>query len=120
MVSTGSRERFELPPWVAAELRRFASSVRERFAERVSEIVLFGSYARGDVHEESDVDVLVLIDGLAHPELREVIDLATKVKLSSDPWVGLSPLVLSTEQANELRARGRLLWRDIATEGLPL
>jgi predicted nucleotidyltransferase len=109
-----------IPPVVAAALDRFTRSVRERFGDRVSEIVLFGSYARGEANEESDVDVLVSIDGLSERELSEVLDLATAVKQTTDPWVGLSPLVLSTEQAREMRARGRLLWRDIAAQGVAL
>jgi len=35
--------------------------IRESFGERVVKIILFGSYARGDYHTESDVDILVLV-----------------------------------------------------------
>ncbi|WP_456452370.1 nucleotidyltransferase family protein [Thermococcus sp.] len=36
--------------------------VREAFGGRVEEVVIFGSRARGDWREESDLDVLVVLD----------------------------------------------------------
>lgn len=45
-------------------LYEFTSGLSERFGARVSELCLFGSRARGEGHEESDLDVLVAIDEL--------------------------------------------------------
>jgi hypothetical protein len=41
------------------------------------------------------------------------------VDCAGDDWVGLSPLVYSTEQARRMRDGGRRLFRDIDGEGLP-
>ncbi len=38
----------------------------------IEEIILFGSVARGDFHEESDIDVLVIGDGVRTPDLVKV------------------------------------------------
>ena len=35
--------------------------MKQVYGERLAAIVLFGSYARGDFHEESDVDYLVVL-----------------------------------------------------------
>lgn len=48
----------------------FALWLRERFVARVSELSLFGSRARGEAHEESDVDHGS--PGLAPRELGEI------------------------------------------------
>jgi predicted nucleotidyltransferase len=109
-----------LPGVVSEALARFARAVRDRFGSRVSEIVLFGSYARGEAHEDSDVDVLVVVDDLSAVEEREILDIAYAVKQAMDEWVGLVPVVLSTARVAELRAGGRRLWRDIAVEGVTL
>lgn len=98
-----------LPRIVSRALDELARAVRERFGERVSEIVLFGSYARGGAGEDSDVDVLVVIDALTDREELEIVDLASAIKRSCEDWVGLAPMPLSTSRARELRSRGRML-----------
>jgi predicted nucleotidyltransferase len=42
-------------------LREFPRKVRVRFRDRLDDIIVFGSRARGDAHAESDIDVLVLL-----------------------------------------------------------
>jgi predicted nucleotidyltransferase len=81
-------------------------------------VVLFGSHARGAAHEESDVDVLVAIDGLTEAERVEAIDCAYWVDHRADEWAGLSPLVYSTEEVARLRRGGRRLIREIDGEGM--
>ena len=103
---------------VSQALQRFAELVRDRFGSRVREIVLFGSHARGQAHEDSDVDVLVVIDGLTHAERVDVVNLAYDVNVAMDDWVGLSPLARSTQEVTELRGTGRRIWREISTQGI--
>lgn len=107
-----------LPASVARALDRFAAEIRARFGERVREVTLFGSHARGEAHEESDVDVLVVIQDLTESERRDVLDLAYRVDASAEELVGLSPIVYSNTQAADLRARERRLLRDIDREGV--
>ena len=86
------------------------------FGERVREVVLFGSYARGEAHEDSDVDVLVVVDGLTDLEIGLVATEAAPVILSTG--VPLAPLPISTERLAELRRTGRSLAVDVAREGI--
>ena len=109
-----------LGPAVKTALDAYARALRDRFGARVSEMVLFGSHARGTAHEDSDVDVLVAIDLLTDAERAEAIDLAYWVDNRALDWVGLSPLVYSTQQVAQLRHGGRRLLRDIDDEGVRL
>ncbi|HEY8078526.1 MAG TPA: nucleotidyltransferase domain-containing protein [Labilithrix sp.] len=110
-----------LSPPVAAALEAFASQVRSRFGERVRELALFGSHARGDAHPESDVDILVVIDDVSFDEIREVIRIAYDIDAADDAgWVGLAPVTLSTAAAADMRARERLLLKDVARDGVAL
>ena len=109
-----------LPPAVEAALVRLRSALSERFGPRVSELVLFGSHARGDAHEDSDVDVLVAIDGLSEEDRLAVLDFASLLDSAAPEWVGLSPLVYSSEQTARMRAGGRRLFRDIDRDGIRL
>ena len=42
-------------------LEQYKHALAERFPGLVEEIILFGSKARGDAHEDSDIDLLVII-----------------------------------------------------------
>ena len=43
-------------------LQKVASESKNIFGEALDSVVLFGSYARGDYDEESDIDILILVD----------------------------------------------------------
>ena len=54
-----------LPPNIATAVAEFTAAVRGRFGARIRELVLFGSYARGEAtHPDSDVDICIVIDDL--------------------------------------------------------
>ena len=36
--------------------------IRDSFGDKVKQIILYGSYARGDYDNESDVDIMVVVD----------------------------------------------------------
>jgi len=38
----------------------FAIRLKAKYGERIQNVILFGSVARGDYREESDIDVLVV------------------------------------------------------------
>ncbi|MCC6558809.1 MAG: nucleotidyltransferase domain-containing protein [Polyangiaceae bacterium] len=107
-----------VPPSLRPALEAYAARLRPIFGERLRELRLFGSYARGEAHEDSDVDVLVLVDGLTDLEIGVVADHATYTMI--DTGVPISPLPMSTERLEQLRRGERLLARDLDTEGIPL
>ena len=95
-------------------LDAYASDLRSRFGERLRQVVLFGSRARGTGRADSDLDVLVLVDDLHRAERREIIDLAADLSLA---WgLVLSPLV---SDAAAWR-RDLPIARTIDAEGIPL
>jgi predicted nucleotidyltransferase len=109
-----------LPAPVVRGLARLRALLVARFGERLREFVLYGSYARGQAHAESDVDVMVVVEGLTESERREVFDLAYDANAAErENWIGLSVLAYSDAEVADLRARERLLLRDIAREGIP-
>lgn len=105
---------------MVAATERFHTELLNRFGARLSEYILFGSHARGESHEDSDVDLLVVIDGLTEPERRQVFDLAYDAGAAGDDYVALSPLPYSVAQVTEMRARERRLMREIERDGVAL
>src|SRR5438093_8720783 len=66
-------------------IRRFAREVAERF--HPEKIILFGSYAYGEPHEDSDVDILVVMPA------RNDMDQALKISFEIDPPFPLDIIV---------------------------
>lgn len=97
------------------DLRRF---LLERFGARLRDFALFGSVARGERHEDSDVDVLVVVDGLTSAERREVGQYSGDLLTNHDVLV--APFAVSTEHLAELRDRELLIAREIDRDRVPL
>jgi uncharacterized protein len=45
-----------------AIIKDFTETMKNHYGDRLSKIILYGSYARGDFNEESDIDFLVLLN----------------------------------------------------------
>ncbi len=61
-----------LPPQLASTLAQLESGLRDLYGERFRGLLLYGSYARGEADEGSDVDLLILLDGPVQP-VRELL-----------------------------------------------
>ena len=55
-------EAIRLPPAVREELEVLKREIKQILGEHLKKIYLFGSYARQEANEESDLDLLVLTD----------------------------------------------------------
>ncbi|MBI2895100.1 MAG: nucleotidyltransferase domain-containing protein [Deltaproteobacteria bacterium] len=103
---------------VARALADLRGRLERRFGPRLRRLTLFGSWARGEAGPDSDVDVLVVVDGMDGRVRREVYDLAAEVWM--DTMVRLAPLALSPAEMADLERRERLIALDIARDGVPL
>ena len=52
----------KVPQEISALTEEFVSKVSQLYGSRLNKVILFGSYARGEQHEESDVDYLVVLN----------------------------------------------------------
>ncbi len=83
---------------------------------RAFRLILFGSRARGDYDEDSDIDVAIIVDDLPREMKDRVLDLVTDLELERlEP---LSSLVLSQADFDALRSRERRIALDIEEEGI--
>jgi uncharacterized protein len=85
-----------MPPHLRPVLLELRARLARSFGERFCDMRLFGSYARGEATEESDVDVLVLIDALKQAEIAVVADATTRLALETG--VPLASLPMASER----------------------
>jgi predicted nucleotidyltransferase len=106
---------------VAPLLAAYRGLLEARFGERLLELVLFGSRARGDAEPDSDIDVCVVISGVDDDERAVAIDLAFRAWRATSPSGPLlSPLVWSEEERDERLRAGRRIALDVVRDGIPL
>ncbi len=88
---------------------------REYGAQRV---ILFGSYARGDATEDSDVDILVI----APTRERFFERMATSLRTVRDLYrdLPLSPIVLRPDELNARMQRGDQFIKEILEVGVEI
>ncbi len=80
------------------------------------QVVLFGSKARGDYGEDSDLDLAVIVRGLDRALKRAILDVVADVELH---WlIPMSTLVLSEKEFFSLLERERQIAREIQHEGI--
>jgi predicted nucleotidyltransferase len=108
-----------LPSIVEATLQAFLAGVRGRFGTRVAGIRLFGSYARGEATEDSDVDCLVLLDRVDQHDDRAIINLAADLTWQI-AGVVVSPMIMSIAEFEAWKALERRTPLEIEREGIPL
>lgn len=100
-----------------AIVQAVAADLRKLYGKRLRKVVLFGSWARGDAHPESDIDVLVVLDRVDDwwREHQRMSDILYRHSLENDTVV--SALVVSEP---EYATAQRPVLIRIRAEGQPL
>ncbi len=105
-----------LPLNLAAVLSRLSGELKALYGDRYEGLLLYGSYARGEAHEGSDVDLLLLLEGSVDP-VQEILRVeSAKWPISLESGYVLSILPTSIEDYR--KAEDPLLW-NARREGIP-
>lgn len=96
------------------EVRRHLKDLCEQIVRAVQpqKIILFGSYAYGTPHEDSDIDLLVIMPFDVSPHQQ-----AFKIRLAIDPPMPLDLLVRTPEWVAERIAMEDFFIQDIVEQG---
>jgi uncharacterized protein len=101
--------RYASPNIPLAAIRRFARRIAERF--QPDKIILFGSYAYGEPHEESDVDLLVIM------RTRNAIDQSIRIKTAFKRLFSLDLIVRTPWQVERGLKDDNWFLREIIEKG---
>lgn len=107
-----------LSPIEKKALSAFKDKLIHQHGNEVLELRLFGSRARSQGDEESDLDIAVVVSEENGKLRRNIYDLAYDISLASG--VNLSPLVISAKKLAWLNSIERAIALDIEREGVKL
>lgn len=122
-----------IPPPVENALADFQRRLLEMFPGQIKQLILYGSYARGEAQPDSDVDVMVIVGwdappqthgyylgGAGDPRWRQIIDAAVDAMIAHGPFI--SALVVGEtlfnsnwSVAQEAKQEGTVLWTNQPT-----
>jgi predicted nucleotidyltransferase len=91
----------------------FIKALHQQYPDRVQDVILFGSKARGDSHPDSDIDILILVDDDDWRFSHAVSRLAAHISLNYDVLLG--PRVI-----RQARWERSLLYSTVSSEGITL
>ena len=90
-----------MPNLISKILADFNEKVKAILGDRLKKTILYGSYARGDYNEKSDVDVMFLTD-LNFEEIEkyrdDISDIAFDIEL--DTGIVISPIIKNIDVYN--------------------
>ncbi|MFQ6085909.1 MAG: nucleotidyltransferase domain-containing protein [Candidatus Bathyarchaeia archaeon] len=96
-----------------------SEAIVQRFGDRVTDVILFGSAAIGRSSPESDVDLLVLTGEGGLPTVdRGVIDAVYTISLASN--VVITPIVMAREEFSELLEGGYVFAKEVIRNGIQM
>lgn len=84
----------ELPHLVGLAVQDLKRELQELYGHRLKSVMLYGSYARGDFHDASDIDVLVVLSGAVNTsdEISRISFLASEVCLRHNVLISILPV----------------------------
>jgi predicted nucleotidyltransferase len=101
--------RYPSPNIPLTAIRRLARKIAERFAPQ--KIILFGSYAYGKPHVESDVDLLVIMP------TRNAIDQSIRICMAFERAFSLDLIVRTPWQVERGLKDGNWFLREVISKG---
>jgi predicted nucleotidyltransferase len=97
-------------------LKEFREELENLYGKRLKSIILYGSWARGDATEDSDIDLLIVLEGKVIPgkEIDRMIDVITEINLKHGVLISVYPV--SEEDYSTINSP---LLINVRREGVP-
>lgn len=109
-----------MPNAVSNIIYDFSVELRKILGNDLSKVILYGSYARGDFRENSDVDVMILVK-IAAEEIEkiedDIFDLAFDIEM--EHGIHISPIIKNADQF-DYWVDALPFYHNVRTEGIEI
>lgn len=99
-------------------INEFKIKTSGKISSHIKKIVLFGSRARGEADDDSDIDLLVMIDEKSHEIAEELEDIAYNVMWDYDFSPILSLKIMTRNSYNTSLEKGFSFYKNIEKDGV--
>ena len=99
-------------------LTRFKSALQNLLGDNLVSLRLFGSRARGEGTEDSDLDVLVIVKEKDRALCRRIVEESLEVDLTYG--TNLAPTILTADEYRQNEKYGTPFYRNVEREGVSL
>ena len=102
---------------IVGTIEKLKKVISDYYRQRLQNIILYGSYARGDFNEHSDIDILVVLNDI-QSEMQEIDTLAelkTDILLDSEIYISTNPV-----SADKFQNSDFTFYKNIRNEGVVL
>ncbi|NJD78101.1 MAG: nucleotidyltransferase domain-containing protein [Candidatus Methanoperedens sp.] len=98
-------------------LKKAKSTLQKIYGKRLKGIILYGSYARGEAVEGSDIDLIVLLDNMQNPidELEKCSNEIHQLDFAYDTLISVIPFDLK-----QFNSRKLPIILNAKKEGIPI
>lgn len=104
--------------YVNAIMNEIVYSMKDIFGNKLRQVILFGSYARGEQEEDSDMDIMVLVD-LNDSELNQYNNVIAEVITDISIKYGVLPSIIDKNYEHFHHWVPFLpFYRNVKTEGV--
>ena len=97
--------------------RKIKNILVDLYGDRLRGVILFGSEARGDAGPDSDIDVLVVLNGRIDflREMRRITHALYDLETDTEPYRPINALPIS---ARNFESRDYPMFREVKKEGV--
>ena len=98
-------------------LKKLKTSLINRFGENIKDVILFGSQVSGKAHENSDYDVLVILNNDYDWRYKnKILEVVYDIELEHDIFVDIK--IISVNELNHSIKGQHPLYEDAIKEGV--
>ncbi|TYO94782.1 nucleotidyltransferase domain-containing protein [Desulfallas thermosapovorans] len=99
-------------------LNEFSSLIKDVLKDNLFDIKLFGSKSTGKFHDESDIDVLIVVKQRNEETMNSISDILLDIELKYAS--NISPIVLTTTEFIKNQQHQTLFYHEVSRNGMTL